>query len=101
MEELFLRSFFVTEELNIINQQQVNISVLLTKLFLLFVLMELMKSLAKFSLVTYLMLAAGLFFQDQIPDRLHQIRFSQANAAVNKQRVVSRTGASATAKAAA
>ena len=91
MEELFLRGFFVTEELNIINQQQVNISVLLTKLFLLFCLDGINEVIGKILAGDIFNVGSGIILQDQIPDRLHQMRFSQANAAVNKQRVVSRT----------
>src|SRR3984893_13781439 len=89
VEEFLLRTFFAAEKLDVIDQEQVGLAITLSEFDQIAVLdrvdelvnEELAREIHHF--------ARFLLRPNVLPDRLHQVRFAQADAAVDKKRIVS------------
>ena len=92
MEKLFLRSFFIGKELNVIDQQRINGTVVAFKLFDRIVLQGFYHVLNEAFGVHIHHFGIGLTRHNAVAHRMQQVRFTETRAAIQKQRVVSATG---------
>ena len=88
MEELFLRTLLVGEELDVIDQQRVDRTVVALKLFDGIVLQRFDHVLYEAFRVHVDHFGVGLARHDAVADRVQQVGFTQAGAAIQEQRVV-------------
>src|ERR1700722_8145226 len=88
MEKFFLRALFAGQELNIVDEQNVGLTITLPETDQLVALDGVDKLVRKpLAREVHHFLGLGAFNR-LLADRLHQMRLSQADAAVNKKRVV-------------
>ncbi len=88
MEKLFLRSFFISKELNVIDQQRINGTVVAFKLFDRVVLQGFNHVLNEALGVHIHDFGIRLTRHDAIANRVQQVRFTQTGAAIKEQRVI-------------
>ena len=101
MEKLFLRSFFIGKELNVIDQQRINGTVVAFKLFDRIVLQGFYHVLNEAFGVHIHYFGIGLTRHNAVAHRMQQVRFTETRAAIQEQRVVSATGVIGNRRAAA
>ena len=92
MEELFLGTLFLGEELNVIDQQRIHRTVKALELVDGIQLQGLDHVRHKTLGMQVNHLGIRVFLQQMITHRMHQVGFTQAHAAVQKQRVVAMLG---------
>src|ERR1700712_1832244 len=89
VKEFFLRALFPAEELDVVDEQKIGLAVALAKLDEGIVL-DRVDELVDEEFAREVHHLWILFRRpDILPDRLHQVRLAEADAAVNEERVVS------------
>ncbi len=88
MEKFLLSRFFPSQELNVVNQQNVYVAVFVAKAFRPVVPDGVDEFIREFLRGNVHDAACRVMFQNVMADRMHQVRFSQPDPSVQKQRVV-------------
>src|SRR5690606_3450606 len=92
VEELFLRALLAGEKLDIVDQERIERAIRALELVDRVVLQAAHHVADETLRVHVRDLRVGVAAQDRVADRVHQMRFAQAYAAVDEQRVVGRAG---------
>ncbi|MNP09831.1 hypothetical protein D3C76_1019510 [compost metagenome] len=91
MEKFFLGSFFISKELDVIDQQRINGTVVAFKLFDRVVLQGFYHVLNEALGVHIHHFRIGLACHNAVTHRVQQVSFTQTGAAIQKQRIVGST----------
>ncbi len=88
VKKLLLRAFFAAKELNVVNAKQIGLTIALAKLDQIIVLNGVDELVDEQFARKIDHFGVFLFREHVLTDRLHQVRLAEANAAVNKKRIV-------------
>src|SRR3989338_1416023 len=91
VEKFFLDFFHLTDELNIVNYEEIILTVLFLEGIRLIVLECVDKISREFLQRKIMHLFVRIFLLDGVPNRLNQVSFTQASAAIDKKRVILRS----------
>ena len=92
MKEFFLRVLLFGEELDIVDEQDVDVAVFLAERFGIAVSDGIDEFIRKFFARNVKDAHLGEFFQDLVPDGVHEMRLSKAYAAIHEEGVVDSSG---------
>ena len=88
VKKFFLRAFLAAEELNVVDQQKLSLTIAFAELNQIIVLNRVDKFIDEELTRKVHHLGALLLRPDVLADRLHQVRLAQSYASVNEKRVV-------------